>query len=84
MKTNNYYTDLIKHAWNLIKKVSMAIVTGIPADKVYTANTRKSTLHLRDEEINAGPEKYYHRPISKPAVEKQTILKESKKQKKHV
>ena len=84
MKTRNIYTDLIMHSWKLVKKVSIAIVSAIPTGKVFRSNASKSRVPRRNEEIGKGTDKYYHRPISKPAVEKQTLLKETKKQKKYV
>lgn len=84
MKTNNLYTDLILNAWEFVKKVSIGIVSALPAGKAYTTHTSTSRMHSRNEEIITGPDKYYHRPRSKPAVEKQTLLKEVKKPRKHV
>ena len=81
MKANNIYTDFVFKIWYLIKKVSMAIVSAIPGEKVYSRKTRISKTYFRDKNLNKDPEKHYHQKISKPAVEKQTLIKETKKQK---
>jgi hypothetical protein len=82
MKATNIYTSFLIKVWNLIKKVSMTIVAGIPTHKIYSENTTESRIYERDEETTTGSEKHYHRSRAKPAVEKQTLLKETKKQKK--
>jgi hypothetical protein len=81
MKKNNVYFDVLKRLWDLIKKASIAIISGVPPQKFYLKRNRKSNIIIRNEELTHTSEKHYHRPISKPAVEKQTLLKETKKQK---
>ena len=81
MKPNNIYSNLIFRVWLFIKKASMAIVSAVPAEKVYSTKNRKSEVYIRDEDSKNDQEKHYHRPISKPVVEKQTLIKEVKKQK---
>jgi len=81
MKTNNFYTILVFSVWYFIKKASMAIVSAFPTQKIHSKRNRRSKIYIRDEESISRSEKHYHRPMSKPAVEKQTLLKETKKQK---
>ncbi|KPL17474.1 MAG: hypothetical protein AMS23_06310 [Bacteroides sp. SM1_62] len=81
MKENNIYSGILLSIWYLIKRTSIAIVSAFPAEKVYSRKNRKSKIYIRDIETPDNPEKHYHRPMSKPAVEKQTLLKDSKKQK---
>jgi hypothetical protein len=82
MKSYNIYTQFVMKIWCFVKKVSMAIVAGIPQKRIYSGNTLKWRVLNRNEETDVGSEKYYHRRRAKPAVEKQTLLKENKKQKK--
>ena len=70
-----------KQSWGFIKKVSIAIVSAVPNQNIYSIKIRKSKIFVRDEESANSSEKLYHRPISKPVVEKQTLIKEAKKQK---
>ena len=81
MKTHNIYTNIIFSIWYFIKKASIAIVSAVPAEKIYSTKSRKSKMYIVDEESKNDKEKHYHRPISKPVVEKQTLTKEAKKQK---
>lgn len=84
MKTNNIYAHYLNNFWRAIAKVSKAIVSGIPTQKVYQKPDKKDNVFLGDEEIKPDYEKHYHRPLSKPAVEQQTLRKEIKKSnKKH-
>ena len=80
-KAKNIYIDFVYNVWYLIKKASKAIVSALPSETVYSTKTRISKTYFRDEDLNKDPEKHYHQKISKPAVEKQTLIKESKKQK---
>lgn len=79
MKTKNIYANYLNDFWRLISKVSKAIVSGIPSQKVYLKPNIKSSVFVGDEEIKPDYEKHYHRPLSKPAVEQQTLRKEIKK-----
>ena len=81
MKANNIYSDFLFRVWLFIKKASIAIVSGVPTQNLYSTKSSESRLYMRDEESDAGSEKHYHQPISKPAVEQQTMTKESKKKK---
>ena len=81
MKAKNIYTGFVYNVWYFIKKVSMAVVSAIPGETVYSKKNRISKTYFRDEDLHKDPEKHYHQKISKPAVEKQTLLKEAKKQK---
>ncbi|WP_163325375.1 hypothetical protein [Draconibacterium mangrovi] len=60
-------------------KMATAIVSGLPNSKVIFKPVNKSFLQIRTKNVKFHDEKYYHRPIAKPVVEKQTLLKEKKK-----
>ena len=79
MKTTNIYSKYLNDFWSFISKVPKAIVSGMPSQKVYSKPNKESKVYLGDEEIKQDYEKHYHRPDSKTVVEKQTILKETKK-----
>jgi hypothetical protein len=81
MKTRNLYADLVFKVWYFIKKASVAIVSVIPAKRIYIKKNRTSKIFIRDDEFSNIPEKHHHQPTSKPVVEKQTLLRETKKQK---
>jgi hypothetical protein len=81
MKTDNIYTKVILSIWYFVKKASIAIVSAVPNQKIRPTELRKSKLYFLDEDFKDDKEKHHHRPISKPVVEKQTLLKEAKKQK---
>ena len=66
-----------------MQKVCMGIVSAFPTEKVFSTNSNSSRVILKDEQVIKDTAKYYHRPRAKPAVEKQTLLKEGKKQSKH-
>ncbi len=81
MKENNIYWSIVFGIWHFIRRASIAIVSAFPVEKVYSRKNRKSKIFVRDMAPSTHPEKHYHRPISKPAVEKQTLHKDVKKQK---
>jgi len=60
-------------------KTAYAIVSGLPKEKILFNPVNKKMLHNKKEIFNISSEKHYHRPISRNAVEKQTLLKEKKK-----
>ena len=71
----------LKDIWHFISKLSKAIVSGIPSQKMEFKPTKHEKVHARPDELrqNAGSRK--HRPSSRPAAEKQSLLKETKKAK---
>jgi hypothetical protein len=81
MKTQNICTKLILSIWYFIKKASIAIVLAVPYQKIRPTELRKTRLYFLDEGFKDDKEKHHFRPISKPVVEKQTLIKEAKKQK---
>ena len=81
MEATNIYKAYLVRIWLIIKKISKAIVSAMPYENKKIRESRKSTVHIRDEVFKTNAEKHYHRPASKPAVEKQTLLKENKKKK---
>ncbi len=79
MNTTNIYFNYLNNVWRFIGKVSKAIVSGIPSQKIYLKPNRKSNVFVDDEELKPDYEKHYHKPLSKSAVEQQTLRKEIKK-----
>jgi hypothetical protein len=75
MKPTNIYSSYLQSLWNYFNKIAKAIMSGIPSNKVYFKSNKKSTIQIKNEEIGPDTEKHHHRPISKPVVEKQTLLK---------
>jgi hypothetical protein len=73
-------TILMRLAGFLVK-IPTAIVSGLPRKKLLDTPVNKSILHTMDVERRSESEKHYHRPVAKPVVEKQTLLKEKKKAK---
>jgi hypothetical protein len=78
MKTQAAYLRKIGRS---IARISTAIVSGIPREQVLLKPRYSTTLQNRKLYAKPGSEKHYHRPMGKPAVEKQTLLKETKKAK---
>lgn len=78
METNKNY---IRSIWNYIAKLATAIVSGLPREKVVFKPEAKTVMHKQKIIFKPDSEKHYHRPMAKPAVEKQTLLKENKKTK---
>ena len=81
MKTTNIYSSYLQSLWNYFNKIAKTIISRIPANKIYLIPNKKSTVQIKNEEIGPNTEKHHHRPISNPVVEKQTLLKETKKAK---
>ncbi len=79
MKTKNVYIKYLNDFLRFLGKIPRAIVSGIASQKVYSRPNKKSTVYQSDEDVKPDVEKHYHRPVAKPVVEKQTLLKETKK-----
>lgn len=75
---------LLRNIWDFIVKISTAIVSGIPRDKFYSNPDKKLLIHKRKQRTAISNEKHFHRSISKPAAERQTLLKEKKKERIHL
>jgi len=71
----------LRRIGDIIARMSTAIVSGIPREKAVLKPRNRTTLQNRKLYTKPGSEKHYHRPLGKPAVEKQTLLKEKKKAK---
>ena len=84
MKTKNALSDNLKKFGNFFRKLVKAIVSGIPSEKIYTNPGGKSRIPINKLNVKSDIEKHYHKPVSKPVVEKQTLLKEKKKEKVHL
>lgn len=78
MKTKKSY---IRSIWDFVASLATAIVSGLPREKVVFKPKTNTILQNKKENFKTDSEKHYHRPMSKPAVEKQTLLKEKKKAK---
>ena len=63
----------------LFSKIATVLVSGLPRNRVLFRPLNKSFLQARKGNVKTNSEKYYHKPIAKPVVEKQTLLKEKKK-----
>lgn len=79
MKATNMYFNYLNDFWRFIGKLSKAIVSGIPSQRVYSEPQKKSNVFVGDEEIKKDYDKHYHKPLSKPVAEQQTLRKEIKK-----
>lgn len=64
-----------------IARATTAIVSGIAREQILLKPRNWTILPSRNLQVKPGSEKHYHRPMGKPAVEKQTLLKEKKKAK---
>lgn len=60
-------------------KIATAVVSGLPKRKLLFRPVNKSLVHLGKTSVKPDNAKHYHKPIAKPVVEKQTLLKEKKK-----
>ena len=83
MKTTNIFLKRLNNFWDFISKVPKAIVSGMPLQKVYIKPKKEAKVYTSKEQIKKDNEKHYHRPASRPASEKQTLLKETKKVKRN-
>lgn len=81
MRTTNIYLEYLNNFWCFLGKVAKAIVSGIPSQKTYLEPNKESKVFMGDENTKPDYEKHYHKPLSRPAVEKQTLRKEVKKAK---
>ncbi len=78
MKSNS---SLISSVGNFFGQILKAIVAGLPGKKLlFKPNSKRNVLE-KPEHFIMDSEKHYHRSKAKPAVEKQTLLKEKKKPK---
>lgn len=77
MKTKRYRSFVA----NFMKKITTAIIAGIPDAGLKFKPWNRTTVYLKNKAVKPDIEKHYHRSKSKPAVEKQTLLKETKKAK---
>ena len=77
------YIGIVKRIWHYVVVVSKAVVSIIPARKLYTSTTYVKKLTEYDEKMIKNTNKYYHHPRSKPVSEQQSLLKENKKRQKH-
>jgi hypothetical protein len=78
MKANkSILSRLLRFFGNIIT----TIVSGIPRERITLKPKNKTPLLSKKEDLKSNTEKHYHRPLAKPVVEKQTLLKETKKRK---
>ncbi len=71
----------IRKVMGTFANIATSVVSGLPRDKYLLKPENKVIIHNKKETFKPDDEKHYHRPIAKPVVEKQTLLKESKKKK---
>ncbi len=71
----------LKSLGNFFGVIATSIVSGLPRKKILTKPSNASVLQTRKVSFKPDSEKHYHRPVAKPFVEKQTLLKETKKPK---
>lgn len=76
MKTNQ---NPIINLTVFFSKMVSAVVSGLPKAKLLFKPSTKTFLQIKKKYLKSKSEKYYHRPLAKPVVEKQTLLKEKKK-----
>lgn len=81
MKTKPSKSNPLKILGGFFAKIVKAILSGITKEKVFLKPTNATILQTKKEHFKPNSEKHYHRPIAKPPVEKQTLLKESKRPK---
>lgn len=81
MKRTKKESGFLQAVWNFIRRCCIAIVSGIPMQKVELKPQQKSTVYPPQKEKRTDSEKHYHKTVSKPVVEKQTLMKEKKKAK---
>ena len=62
-------------------KIATVIVSGLPKAQFLFRPANKSIYHIKGSYVKPDSEKHYHKPIAKPVVEKQTLIKEKKKTK---
>jgi len=74
-------SGFLQNLWNLIRKIAKAIVSGIPTEKTDLTPHQKSAVYNTQKKMKTDDQKHYHKPVGKPVVEKQTLLKEKKKAK---
>ena len=74
-KKNSYIKTILK----LFAGFARAMVSGLPREKLIYEPKANLFLHQKEENIKNEAEKHYHRPVSKPRAEKQTLQKENKK-----
>lgn len=79
MKNKNVNQNWFYSIGNFLKQISIAIVSGFPSKKMYFKKERNTVVYQKQQNIVLDNEKHYHKPIAKPVVEKQTLLKEKKK-----
>lgn len=75
----NVKRKLVSNLTSLFSRIATVMISGLPRNKVLFKPVNKSFLQYRKENVKINSEKYYHKPIAKPVVEKQTLLKEKKK-----
>ena len=66
---------------DFLAKIATSIVSGLPKEKFFLKPRKETILQERKTTLKSDSERHYHQPMSKPAVEKQTLLKEKKKNK---
>ena len=79
MRSKTSRFNSLKSVGKLLSRIITAVVSGLPRKEIVFKPEINSRVQNRKENIKTDNEKHYHHPISKPVVEKQTIIKEKKK-----
>ena len=79
MKFMNTALIYIRKTGSFFAKIATAIIAELPRERFFLNPKAKTILKNQKENFKPTVEKHYHRPMSKPASEKQTLLKEKKK-----
>ena len=81
MRTKTPEFTQLKKLGDFFRKIATAIVSGLPRQTFVSKPMNKTVLYSKNENFKGDNKKHYHHPIAKPVVEKQTLLKETKKMK---
>lgn len=79
MKNKSSKANIFEIAGQFFIKLATAIVSGLPREKYIMKPENERTVESKPKNLKSDDEKHYHRPSSRRAVEKQTLLKEKKK-----
>ena len=79
MKTKTLEFTRFNYLGNFFRRISIAIVSGLPREKILLKPENVTIMQPRKESYKPDSEKHYHHPLAKPVVEKQTLLKNKKK-----
>ena len=83
MKTILLNTIVFKNLHYLYRCILKSNIFNIQRGKFLFKPDKNKRVHISyDNDMSIDHEKHYHRPNTRPVVEKQTLIQEKKKQKK--